>query len=82
MGECHLVPEALAEVSSSLEALAMRVECGLRTVNKLGETWPVDSLEVWAPGVGGGPQIELPGRAGRRQGAWRPESDAQQVAAG
>ena len=27
---------------------------GLRTINQLGVTWPVDGLDEWAPDVGGG----------------------------
>ena len=51
-------PDALGEVASALELLVRRSETALRTVNKAGESWPVDSLAVWAPD-GGGPQIEL-----------------------
>ena len=49
-------PDAL--VATGLKLLVRRAEKALRTVNKAGESWPVDSLAVWAPG-GGGPQIEL-----------------------
>ena len=51
-------PDALGEVAASLKLLVRRAEQALRTVNKAGESWPVDSLAVWAPD-GGGPQIEL-----------------------
>ena len=51
-------PVALGEVASALKLLVMTSEKALRTVNKAGESWPVDSLAVWAPD-GGGPQIEL-----------------------
>ena len=51
-------PDALGEVASALKLLVRRSETALRTVNKAGESWPVDSLAVWAPD-GGGPQIEL-----------------------
>ena len=51
-------PEALGEVASALKLLVRTSEKALRTVNKAGESWPVDSLAVWAPD-GGGPQIEL-----------------------
>ena len=49
------VSEALEEVSLSLKTMVARTEGALRTVNQLGESWPVDSLEVWAPSVDGGP---------------------------
>ena len=49
-------PEALADVSSSLKKMVTKVEGGLRAVNQLSESWPVNSLEVWAPSVDGGPQ--------------------------
>ena len=51
-------PDALGEVASALKLLVRTSEKALRTVNKAGESWPVDSLAVWAPD-GGGPQIEL-----------------------
>ena len=51
-------PDVLGEVATSLKLLVRRAETALRTVNKAGESWPVDSLAVWAPD-GGGPQIEL-----------------------
>jgi hypothetical protein len=51
-------PDALSEVASALKVLVRSSETALRTVNKAGESWPVDSLAVWAPD-GGGPQIEL-----------------------
>ena len=47
-------------MASSLKLLVDRAEKGLRTVNKISESWPVDSLAVWAPDDGG-PQIELQG---------------------
>ena len=53
-------PEALKEVSACLKTMVAKVEDGLRTINQLGESWPVASLEVWAPSVDGGPQIEHP----------------------
>ena len=51
-------PDALSEVASALKLLVRSSETALCTVNKAGESWPVDSLAVWAPD-GGGPQIEL-----------------------
>ena len=51
-------PDALGEVAASLKLLVRRAETALRTVDKAGGSWPVDSLAVWAPN-GGGPQIEL-----------------------
>ena len=54
----RLSPEALREVAVSLKLLVRRVEGGLRMLNTVGESWPVDALEVWAP-EGMGPQIEL-----------------------
>jgi hypothetical protein len=45
-------------VAASLKLLVRRAEQALRTVNKAGESWPVDSLAVWAPD-GDGPQMEL-----------------------
>ena len=65
-------PEALVRgVSSSLEKMVTKVEGGL------SGSWPVDSLEVWAPSVDEGPQIELrPGWGGvRRRGGGRYPSD-------
>ena len=46
-------PGALDEVAPSLKLLVDRAEKGLRTVNKISESWPVDSLAVWAPDDGG-----------------------------
>jgi hypothetical protein len=37
------------EVASSLKLLVDRAEKVLRIVNKVSESWPVDSLAVWAP---------------------------------
>ena len=51
-------PDSLGEVAASLKLLVRQTEKVLRTVNKASESWPVDSLAVWAPD-GGGPQIEL-----------------------
>jgi hypothetical protein len=51
-------PDALGEVAAGLKLLVRRAETALRTVNKAGESWPVDSLAVWAP-EDGGPQFEL-----------------------
>ena len=51
-------PDALGEVAASLKLLVRRAEQALRTVNKAGESWPVDSLAVWAPDDDG-PQMEL-----------------------
>ena len=51
-------PDALGEVAASLKLLVGRAEKELRIVNKGGESWPVDSLAVWAPD-GGGPQMAL-----------------------
>ena len=50
--------DALGEVARSLKLLASRAEQALRTVNTTGESWPVDSLAVWAPD-GRGPHAEL-----------------------
>ena len=33
-----------------LKLLVRRSEKALRAVNKAGESWPMDSLAVWAPG--------------------------------
>ena len=46
-------PEALEEVSSSLETMFAKMEGRLRIAYHLGESWPVDSIAVWAPGVDG-----------------------------
>jgi len=43
-------PDALCEVATGLKLLVRRAEKALRTVNKAGESWPMDSLAVWAPG--------------------------------
>ena len=51
-------PDSLGEVAASLKLLVRRAEQALRTVNTTGESWPVDSLAVWAPD-GGGPHAEL-----------------------
>ena len=51
-------PDTLGEVAASLKLLVRRAEQALRTVNKAGESWPVDSLAVWAPD-GDGHQMEL-----------------------
>ena len=51
-------PDALSEVAAGLKLLVRRAETALRTVNKAGESWPMDSLAVWAP-EDGGPQLEL-----------------------
>ena len=48
----------MGEVAAGLELLVRRAEKALRTVNKAGESWPVDSLAVWAPDDEG-PQMEL-----------------------
>ena len=45
-------------MASALKLLVRSAETALRTVNTAGESWPVDSLAVWALD-GGGPQIEL-----------------------
>ena len=45
-------------MAAGLKLLVRRAEKALRTVNKAGESWPVDSLAVWAP-EDGGPQLEL-----------------------
>ena len=50
--------EGLSEVATSLKLLVRRAEKALQTVNKADESWPMDSLAVWAPD-GGGPQMEL-----------------------
>ena len=41
-----------------MKLLVRRVQKALRTVDTATESWPEDSLVVWAPD-GGGPQIEL-----------------------
>ena len=51
-------PDGLSEVASALKLLVRRTETALRTVNKAGESWPMDSLAVWAPDEDG-PQMEL-----------------------
>ena len=52
--------DALGEVATGLKLLVRRAEEALRTVDKAGESWPVDSLAVWAPDHGdGGPQMGL-----------------------
>jgi hypothetical protein len=43
-------PDALSEVATGLKLLVRRAEKALRTVNKAGESWPMDSLAVWTPG--------------------------------
>ena len=50
-------PDALGEVATSLKLLTSQTS-GESTVNKAGESWPVDSLAVWEPD-GDGPQMEL-----------------------
>ena len=45
-------------MKNTCKLLVRRAETALRTVNKAGESWPVDSLAVWAPDDGG-PQMEL-----------------------
>ena len=61
-------------MATSLKLLVRRAEKALRTVNKAGESLPVDSLAVWAPDDEG-PQMEL-------QNAYDMMSqDAQQMAA-
>ena len=51
-------PDALREVASALKLMVRSAETALRTMNKAGESWPVDSLAVWAPEEDG-PQFEL-----------------------
>ena len=58
MDVTRLSPEALREVAASLKLLVRRTERELRMLNTVGESWPVDALEVWAP-EGEGPQIEF-----------------------
>ena len=65
-------PDALGEVAASLKLLVRRAEKALRTVNKAGESWPIDSLAVRAPD-NGELQMEL------QSGMMSP--DAQQAAA-
>ena len=50
--------DALSEVASALQLLVRSAETALRTMNKAGESWPVDSLTMWAPKEDG-PQFEL-----------------------
>ena len=45
-------------MTAGLKLLVKRAEKALRTVNKAGESWSVDSLAVWAPDEGG-PQMGL-----------------------
>ena len=56
--------EALGVISSSVRRMVKRIESGLRTINQLGETWPVDGLEEWAPDVSGGEQLGQVGSSG------------------
>ena len=49
-GMRRVSPDALSEVATGLKLLVRRAEKALRTVNKAGESWPMDSLAVWAPG--------------------------------
>ena len=42
-------PDAIGGVATSLKLLVRQAEKTLRTVNKAGESWPVDSLAVWTP---------------------------------
>ena len=42
-------PDVLCEIATSLKLLVKRSEKALRAVNKAGESWPMDSLAVWAP---------------------------------
>ena len=42
-------PDVLCGVATGLKLLAKRSEKALRAVNKAGESWPMDSLAVWAP---------------------------------
>ena len=49
--------EALGSISSNVKRMVAKIESRLRTVNHLGESWPVDTLEKWAPDVGGGEQL-------------------------
>ena len=42
-------PDALCEIATGLKLLVKRSEKALRAVNKAGESWPMDSLAVWAP---------------------------------
>ena len=51
-------PDGLSEVASGLKLLVRRAETALRTMNKAGESWPMDSMAVWAP-ENGGLQMEL-----------------------
>ena len=60
MDTTQLSPEALREVAVALKLLVRKTERELRMLNTVGESWPVDALEVWAP-EGDGPQIELVG---------------------
>ena len=39
-------PDALSEVASALKLMVRSAETALRTMNKAGESWPVDSLAV------------------------------------
>ena len=51
-------PDALSGVASALRLLVRGTETTLRTVNMASESWPVDSLAVWAPEEDG-PQFGL-----------------------
>ena len=45
-------------MATGLKLLVRKAEKALRTVNKAGEPWPMDSLAIWAPDDDG-PQMEL-----------------------
>ena len=71
-------PGALGGVAAGLKLLVRRAETALRTVGKAGESWPMDSLAVWAP-EDGGPQLELqvevvPAGGQQMGAAWQPWS--------
>ena len=79
-------PDVLGEMASSLKLLVRRAEKALRTVNKAGESWPVDSLAMWAPDDGG-PHIELQSEVmspdtQQMTVVWQPYFDRKQCARG
>ena len=51
--------DAIDTVASGLTLMASKMEKGLRSINQFSKSWPVGSLVVWAPDIGGGSQLEL-----------------------
>ena len=56
--------EVLDVVASSVRKVVRRIESGLRTINQVGETWPVDGLGEWAPDVSGEGPLRQGGSSG------------------